>query len=111
MRLLALLLCSAALASSTATRGCKLSPFDATWPVDAEWAALNDSISGSLIKTIPAASSCYKTNPFNALRLSMPTSPSRFHPHYTPTIPVYLLGLQVTTKRLAVISVDIQVML
>ncbi|RKL44199.1 hypothetical protein BFJ72_g3932 [Fusarium proliferatum] len=66
MRLLALLLCSAALASSTATRRCKLSPFDATWPTDAEWAALNDSISGSLIKTRPAASSCYKTNPFNA---------------------------------------------
>ncbi|VTT57516.1 unnamed protein product [Fusarium fujikuroi] len=64
MRLLALLLCSAALASSTATRRCKLSPFDATWPIDAEWAALNDSISGSLIKTRP--SSCYKTNPFNA---------------------------------------------
>ncbi|KAI1024240.1 hypothetical protein LB504_005371 [Fusarium proliferatum] len=66
MRLLALLLCSAALASSTATRGCKLSPFDGTWPIDAEWAALNDSISGSLIKTRPAASSCYNTNPFNA---------------------------------------------
>ncbi|QGI87422.1 hypothetical protein CEK25_002378 [Fusarium fujikuroi] len=64
MRLLALLSCSAALASSTATRRCKLSPFDATWPIDAEWAALNDSISGSLIKTRP--SSCYKTNPFNA---------------------------------------------
>ncbi|CVL10051.1 related to isoamyl alcohol oxidase [Fusarium proliferatum] len=66
MRLLALLFCSAALASSTATRRCKLSPFDTTWPTDAEWAALNDSISGSLIKTRPAASSCYKTNPFNA---------------------------------------------
>lgn len=66
MRLLALLLCSAALASSTAKRRCKLSPFDATWPIDAEWAALNESIKGSLIKTRPAASSCYKTNPFNA---------------------------------------------
>ncbi|KAF5965348.1 isoamyl alcohol oxidase [Fusarium bulbicola] len=66
MRLFALLLCSAGLASSTEPPRCKLSPFDATWPVDAEWAALNSSISGSLIKTRPAASSCYKTNPFDA---------------------------------------------
>ncbi|KAF5254648.1 hypothetical protein FANTH_581 [Fusarium anthophilum] len=67
MRLFALILCSAGLVSSTEPPRCKLSPFDATWPVEAEWAALNNSISGSLIKTRPAASSCYKTNPFDAL--------------------------------------------
>lgn len=66
MRLLALLLCSAALASPTEPPKCKLSPFDKAWPIDAEWAALNESISGSLIKTRPAASSCYKTNPFDS---------------------------------------------
>ncbi|KAF5981097.1 isoamyl alcohol oxidase [Fusarium coicis] len=66
MRLLALLLCSAALASPTEPPRCKLSPFDATWPIDTEWTALNNSIGGTLIKTRPAASSCYKTNPFDS---------------------------------------------
>ncbi|KAI7764123.1 hypothetical protein LZL87_006505 [Fusarium oxysporum] len=66
MRLFALLLRSAVLAFPTDPPKCKLSPFDAAWPIDAEWAALNNSISGTLIKTRPAASSCYITNPFDA---------------------------------------------
>lgn len=66
MRLLALLLCSAALASPTEPPRCKISPSDATWPIETEWAVLNNSIGGTLIKTRPAASSCYETNPFDS---------------------------------------------
>ncbi|KAL4999877.1 hypothetical protein BDV10DRAFT_200534 [Aspergillus recurvatus] len=46
-------------------RTCKLTPHDATWPSNEEWNALNASISGTLIRTTPAASSCYAGNPFN----------------------------------------------
>ncbi|KAL4736880.1 hypothetical protein BDV11DRAFT_217021 [Aspergillus similis] len=45
---------------------CKLSPHDAAWPSDEEWNALNASIDGTLIRTTPAASSCYPGSPFNA---------------------------------------------
>ncbi|RHZ67136.1 putative isoamyl alcohol oxidase [Aspergillus thermomutatus] len=45
---------------------CKLSPLDAEWPSTEEWAALNTSIQGALIKTAPAASSCYPGNPFGS---------------------------------------------
>ncbi|KAF5624396.1 isoamyl alcohol oxidase [Fusarium sp. NRRL 52700] len=61
MRFFVLLLCSTARVFSTEARRCKLSPFDAAWPVDTEWAALNNSIGGIFI-----ASSCYKKNPFDA---------------------------------------------
>ncbi|KAL4924134.1 putative isoamyl alcohol oxidase [Aspergillus undulatus] len=43
---------------------CKSTPQDATWPSLQEWSALNKSIDGTLLKTIPAASSCYPGNPF-----------------------------------------------
>lgn len=43
---------------------CKLSPLDAEWPSNEEWAALNASIQGTLIRTAPVASSCYTGNPF-----------------------------------------------
>ncbi|PKX90057.1 putative isoamyl alcohol oxidase [Aspergillus novofumigatus IBT 16806] len=45
---------------------CKLSPLDAGWPSTEEWAALNASIQGALIKTTPVASSCYPGNPFGS---------------------------------------------
>ncbi|CBF80472.1 hypothetical protein AN8405.2 [Aspergillus nidulans FGSC A4] len=45
---------------------CKLTPHDAAWPSDEEWSALNATINGTLIRTTPAASSCYPGNPFNA---------------------------------------------
>ncbi|GAQ12227.1 hypothetical protein ALT_9548 [Aspergillus lentulus] len=45
---------------------CKLSPLDAEWPSTEEWAALNASIQGTLIKTTPVASSCYPGNPFGS---------------------------------------------
>ncbi|KAL4804629.1 hypothetical protein BDV18DRAFT_153074 [Aspergillus unguis] len=52
------------LAGSAAT--CKSSPGDATWPSTADWQALNNSIDGTLLKTAPAASSCYSGNPFRS---------------------------------------------
>ncbi|CAD6456915.1 3e953730-ef10-4872-95e2-e05e853e76e3 [Sclerotinia trifoliorum] len=48
------------------TQTCKITPADASWPSSADWTALNTSISGALIKTLPAASSCYTGNPFNS---------------------------------------------
>lgn len=45
---------------------CKSSPLDASWPSLDEWAALNNSIGGSLIRASPAASPCYAGNPFDS---------------------------------------------
>lgn len=38
---------------------CKTTPLDATWPSIEHWAALNESIDGSLLRTRPVAASCY----------------------------------------------------
>ncbi|KAH6989819.1 hypothetical protein BKA56DRAFT_629547 [Ilyonectria sp. MPI-CAGE-AT-0026] len=45
---------------------CKTSPLDIGWPSTDEWAALNVTIDGVLIKPQPIASSCYPGNPFNS---------------------------------------------
>lgn len=45
---------------------CKTTPSDIDWPIESAWAALNASIDGTLIKTLPPASSCYVGNPFNS---------------------------------------------
>lgn len=55
-----------AVTSVGAVSNCKSSPQDSTWPAPEEWKSLNDSINGSLIKTAPAASSCYPGNPFGS---------------------------------------------
>lgn len=60
------LLASAGLPATSATQHCKASPGDSTWPSINEWNALNQSIHGTLIKTAPAASSCYPGNPFGS---------------------------------------------
>ncbi|RGP62709.1 hypothetical protein FSPOR_9096 [Fusarium sporotrichioides] len=52
-------LCSAAPA-------CKLSSSDHNWPSVEEWGDLNRTIGGALLKTHPAASSCYKGNPLDS---------------------------------------------
>ncbi|KAJ8059942.1 hypothetical protein OCU04_011561 [Sclerotinia nivalis] len=52
--------------NSTISQTCKITPQDASWPSEADWTALNTSISGTLIKTLPPASSCYPGNPFNS---------------------------------------------
>lgn len=49
-----------------AAANCKTAPGDAAWPSIEEWSALNQSIGGSLIRTAPAASSCYAGNPLSS---------------------------------------------
>lgn len=48
------------------TPNCKSSPQNETWPSVDEWNTLNKSIGGSLLRTAPAASSCYEGNPFSS---------------------------------------------
>lgn len=43
---------------------CKTTPSDAEWPCVEQWAALNTTIDGTLIKTSPAASSCFNNTSF-----------------------------------------------
>ncbi|KAJ5593142.1 hypothetical protein N7537_010046 [Penicillium hordei] len=59
-------LLSALVTASFGSLNCKVSPADLAWPSENEWAALNHSIEGVLIKTAPIASSCYLGNPFNS---------------------------------------------
>ncbi|CAI6089480.1 unnamed protein product [Clonostachys chloroleuca] len=47
---------------------CKSTPYDPSWPSEAEWASLNTSMDGTLIRTSPVASSCYTGNPFGSPR-------------------------------------------
>ena len=54
------------LALGVAIPGCKLSPSDPNWPPVEEWGELNRTINGALLKTQPAASSCYKGNPLDS---------------------------------------------
>lgn len=49
-----------------AAQNCKTTPLDSGWPSDAEWAALNKTIGGALLRTTPVASSCWPGNPFNS---------------------------------------------
>lgn len=59
--------CLAFLAASLVeSTKCKTSPHDANWPSVQEWASLNQSIQGTLLKTIPVSSSCYPGNPFGS---------------------------------------------
>lgn len=53
-------------ATALAQRQCKITTLDANWPSTSDWAALNTSINGVLLKTQPVASSCYPENPFNS---------------------------------------------
>ncbi|EXU99309.1 hypothetical protein X797_007444 [Metarhizium robertsii] len=54
------------LPAAVALRTCKLTPSNSAWPSMRELAALNSSIGGALLQTRPAASSCYRGNPFHS---------------------------------------------
>jgi hypothetical protein len=55
-----LILAAPALASAAATPPfCRSTPSDASWPTLSEWSSLNETIGGSLIRTVPVASSCW----------------------------------------------------
>jgi hypothetical protein len=42
---------------------CRATPGTRGWPSNAEWAALNRTVSGRLIKTVPPAASCHSNYP------------------------------------------------
>ncbi|KAJ5326779.1 hypothetical protein MYU51_001695 [Penicillium brevicompactum] len=53
--------------AASSVPNCKCSPSDACWPTAGEWAAFNKTLSGRLLKTVPPASVCYKSEDnFNA---------------------------------------------
>lgn len=66
MHLLHILLASPAAAAILAKQNCRATPSDASWPSTEEWASLNASIDGTLLRTVPAASSCWPGNPFGS---------------------------------------------
>ncbi|KAG8528244.1 uncharacterized protein KY384_007161 [Bacidia gigantensis] len=47
--------------SQPQSSGCRVIPLDSKWPTLHEWAALNQSVGGRLIATVPAGSPCYKS--------------------------------------------------
>ena len=49
-----------------AAKTCKTTPHRSSWPSEHDWQALNSSIDGRLLKTVPAASSCWSGNPFGS---------------------------------------------
>ena len=49
-----------------AAKICKTTPHRSSWPSEHDWQALNSSIDGRLLKTVPAASSCWSGNPFGS---------------------------------------------
>ncbi|OGE47609.1 hypothetical protein PENARI_c040G03181 [Penicillium arizonense] len=52
--------------TASASAVCKVTPHDAEWPTQAEWASLNNSIDHQLLSTAPVASSCWNGNPFGS---------------------------------------------
>jgi hypothetical protein len=49
-----------------AAKTCKTTPHRSSWPSEHDWQALNSSIDGRLLKTVPVASSCWSGNPFGS---------------------------------------------
>jgi hypothetical protein len=49
-----------------AAKSCKATPYSSTWPSEHDWQALNSSIDGRLLKTVPVASSCWSGNPYGS---------------------------------------------
>ncbi|KNG51298.1 isoamyl alcohol oxidase [Stemphylium lycopersici] len=48
--------------SGATTHFCRSNPSSASWPSTSEWASLNATIHGSLIRTVPSAASCWPSN-------------------------------------------------
>ncbi|KAI1273938.1 FAD binding domain-containing protein [Xylaria sp. FL0933] len=61
---------------------CKVYPGTAAWPLDVEWAQLNSTLGGALLKPVPAAAVCYNGPSQNMNQcnfLLRNTSSSRFY--------------------------------
>ncbi|KAJ3956294.1 hypothetical protein N0V92_007156 [Colletotrichum tropicale] len=52
-----------ALTGGSLANTCKCTPSDTCWPSLSEWESFNQTISGKLIRTVPLASVCYKSEP------------------------------------------------
>ncbi|KAF4923471.1 FAD-linked oxidoreductase hmp9 [Colletotrichum viniferum] len=52
-----------AFAGGTLASACNCTPSDTCWPSLSEWESFNQTISGKLIRTVPLASVCYKSEP------------------------------------------------
>lgn len=50
---------AAAESQALSSTGCRVFPGDPEWPSDKTWGILNDTLGGSLIKTVPIAGPCY----------------------------------------------------
>lgn len=48
------------IAARAANSSCKVFPGDAEWPSADQWSALNETLEGALIKSVPHASVCYQ---------------------------------------------------
>ncbi|OJJ98365.1 hypothetical protein ASPACDRAFT_1871837 [Aspergillus aculeatus ATCC 16872] len=51
--------CALCLTTPVVAGKCKNTPLDVTWPSDTDWSSLNASIGGHLLRTVPAAASCW----------------------------------------------------
>ncbi|KAF1962711.1 FAD binding domain-containing protein [Byssothecium circinans] len=60
---LASYLTSTSVLAAASNNGCKCTPNDACWPLNADWTALNTTLSGALIKGVPPGSVCYADQP------------------------------------------------
>lgn len=49
------------LAAASYATTCRCGPYDACWPSNSDWAALNATVGGRLIATIPMGSPCHDT--------------------------------------------------
>jgi hypothetical protein len=56
----------ASIVSAKPTQTCRYLPSDAGWPSSREWNALNRTVSGRLIATVPLGSVCHNKGQFAA---------------------------------------------
>ncbi|KAI4861201.1 FAD-binding domain-containing protein [Hypoxylon rubiginosum] len=56
---------TAVLSDPTPSVPCKIFPDDNAWPPETEWAQLNETLSGALLKPKPAAGACYQGPDFD----------------------------------------------
>ncbi|KAH8646888.1 hypothetical protein BX600DRAFT_518908 [Xylariales sp. PMI_506] len=62
-RTISILLGAFVLVNAGDTRNCKCAPGDSCWPSDGDFEALNQTVSGQLIRGVPPASVCYQDQP------------------------------------------------
>ncbi|RAH69424.1 FAD-binding domain-containing protein [Aspergillus aculeatinus CBS 121060] len=76
---------------------CKNIPVDVTWPFDTDWPSLNASIGGHLLRTVPAAASCWPNGHFEP---SISCNTVQSHSCLPPNVTGYVHDLGCTTRGL-----------